>query len=61
MTDELVVPDYGGGCVTELIPALLGPDEPEGAIVDPEVADATDVAVIVADRRGRRYRAPASQ
>lgn len=52
MTDELVVPDYGGGCVTELIPALLGSDEPEGAIVAPEVADAASVVVLVLDGLG---------
>lgn len=29
MDDDLVLPDYGGPCITNIVPALLGaPDDP---------------------------------
>lgn len=52
-TDELVLPAYGRGCVTELVPTILGSDEPgDDAIVGPEIADAVAVVVLVLDGLG---------
>jgi hypothetical protein len=52
--DEPILPAYGRGCVTELIPALLEPgDEPEPhAVVGPEIVDAPSVVVLVLDGLG---------
>ncbi|MEM7141503.1 MAG: alkaline phosphatase family protein [Actinomycetota bacterium] len=48
-----VLPDYGGGCVTELIPTILGGEEPPvDGVVAPEIADASAVVVLVLDGLG---------
>jgi type I phosphodiesterase/nucleotide pyrophosphatase len=52
---ELTLPRYGRDCVTELIPALLGPhppDEDDNPIVGEEVTNAPAVVVLVLDGLG---------
>lgn len=51
-TDQLVVPDYGGACITNVVPALLGhPAIGQGWIPD-EVLDARQVGLLVIDGLG---------
>ncbi|MFT5201098.1 MAG: hypothetical protein ACI9C1_000466 [Candidatus Aldehydirespiratoraceae bacterium] len=55
MTDQPLLPAYGAGCVTELIPALLGDLPAEAAVggmIGPEVLDAPAVVVLVLDGLG---------
>jgi len=50
-----VVPDYGGSCVTRLVPALQdGPDGPDGwpTWLPPEVGEASRVLLLVLDGLG---------
>lgn len=48
-----MIPRYGQDCVTELIPALLGDDDPGAAtVVDESVVDARAVVVLVIDGLG---------
>ncbi|MDG2027398.1 MAG: alkaline phosphatase family protein [Acidimicrobiales bacterium] len=51
--DVLVLPDYGGDCLTEIIPAILGSQElgPD-SIMDAAIADAPAVVVLVLDGLG---------
>jgi hypothetical protein len=51
---EPILPAYGHGCVTDLIPTLLEPDEESrpNAIVGPEIIDAPSVVVLVLDGLG---------
>ena len=52
--DEPILPAFGRGCVTELIPALLDPaEEPQAdGVVGPEIVDAASVVVLVIDGLG---------
>jgi hypothetical protein len=52
--DQPILPAYGRGCVTELIPTLLEPPAELGpdAVVGPEVVDAPSVVVLVLDGLG---------
>lgn len=52
--DEPILPAYGRGCVTELVPTLLEPpDEPSpDAVVGPEIVGAPSVVVLVLDGLG---------
>jgi hypothetical protein len=52
--DQPIMPAYGRGCVTELIPALLEPDLDADAasVVGPEIVDAPSVVVLVLDGLG---------
>ena len=55
MTDEQpILPAYGRGCVTELIPSLLEPTDEvgHGSVVGPEIVDAPSVVVLVLDGLG---------
>lgn len=49
--DELVLPDYGGPCITNIVPALLGPEEPP-AWVPGYASDASQVVLLVVDGLG---------
>jgi predicted AlkP superfamily pyrophosphatase or phosphodiesterase len=51
--DELVLPDYGGACVSNVIPALLAP-RPDGrpAWIPAAAAEARQVVVLVLDGLG---------
>src|SRR4051795_3902810 len=52
MTDDLVLPDYDGGCITNVVPALLHPDEARPAWL-PEVAHGAErVVLLVIDGLG---------
>lgn len=51
MGDELVLPDYGGACITNVMPALLEPrDEPPPWL--PSAAQADQVVLLVLDGLG---------
>ena len=51
--DDLVLPAYGGSCITELVPTLLGPEEPVvDALLGPEVTEAASIVVLVLDGLG---------
>ena len=52
MDDDLVLPDYGGPCITNIVPALLGaPDDPPEWL--PQLAvDADQVVLFVVDGLG---------
>jgi predicted AlkP superfamily pyrophosphatase or phosphodiesterase len=50
--DELLLPDYGGPCITNIVPALLGhPDETPAWMPD-HAADAPQVVLFVVDGLG---------
>ena len=49
--DELVLPDYGGPCITNIVPALLGHDDAP-AWVPGYATDASQVVVFVVDGLG---------
>jgi len=50
----LTLPDYGGACITSVVPTLIGPEVPEGAatIVPELVAHARQVVLLVLDGLG---------
>jgi hypothetical protein len=53
LDDEPMLPAYGRGCVTDLIPAILEPsDDDPSAVVGPEIVDAPAVVVLVLDGLG---------
>ncbi|HEY3000055.1 MAG TPA: alkaline phosphatase family protein, partial [Acidimicrobiales bacterium] len=52
MVDELVLPDYGGACITNIIPALLGPPDTPPPWMPDVVADANQVVLFVVDGLG---------
>jgi predicted AlkP superfamily pyrophosphatase or phosphodiesterase len=53
MTDpEPIIPRYGHGCVSDLIPTLLGSTPPDESLVSPEIVDASAVVVVVIDGLG---------
>ncbi len=52
MVDELVLPDYGGACITNIVPALLGPAEDTPAWMPAAVAGASQVVLFVVDGLG---------
>ncbi len=49
--DGLVVPEWGGGCVADIVPEILGSDPPRGLLPD-EVLDAGCVVLLVLDGLG---------
>jgi predicted AlkP superfamily pyrophosphatase or phosphodiesterase len=50
--EELVLPDYGGPCITNIVPALLGPPDEAPAWLPAVVADASQVVLFVVDGLG---------
>ncbi len=52
MVDQLVLPDYGGPCITNIVPALLGPPDETPAWMPAVVADAPQVVLLVIDGLG---------
>ncbi|MBN2624095.1 MAG: alkaline phosphatase family protein [Acidimicrobiales bacterium] len=50
--DELVLPDYGGRCITHVIPTLLGPPDTAPAWMPAALADASQVVLLVVDGLG---------
>ena len=50
--DDLVLPDYGGPCITNIVPALLGPPDELPPWVPPLLADADQVVLFVVDGLG---------
>ncbi len=53
MTDpEPIIPRYGRGCVTELIPTLLGSSPTDGSLVGSEIVEAAAIVVVVIDGLG---------
>ncbi len=50
--DELILPDYGGPCITNIVPALLGPPDETPAWLPGVVADAPQVVLFVVDGLG---------
>jgi predicted AlkP superfamily pyrophosphatase or phosphodiesterase len=52
VVDELVLPDYGGACITNIIPALLGPPDTPPPWMPDVVADANQVVLFVVDGLG---------
>jgi predicted AlkP superfamily pyrophosphatase or phosphodiesterase len=64
MTDELVLPDYAGGCVANIVPALLEPGDTPEAWMPAVVHQAEQVVLLVLDGLGweqlstRRHLAP---
>ena len=49
---EPVLPAYGGGCVADIVPAILGADPAAPALLAAEVLDARAVVVVVFDGLG---------
>lgn len=49
---EPVLPDYGGPCVTGVVPALLGPPDEGPEWMPPSVLDARQVVMLVLDGLG---------
>lgn len=47
-----VLPDYGGGCVADIVPAVLEPGPSPPGFLPPEVIDAAAVVVLVIDGLG---------
>ncbi|HET6951809.1 MAG TPA: alkaline phosphatase family protein [Acidimicrobiales bacterium] len=52
MVDRIVLPDYGGACITNIVPALLGPPDETPAWMPAVVADASQVVLLVIDGLG---------
>jgi Type I phosphodiesterase / nucleotide pyrophosphatase len=52
VVDELVLPDYGGACIANIVPALLGPPDETPAWMPAGVADASQVVLFVVDGLG---------
>src|ERR687891_1022177 len=52
VVDEPLLPDYGGACVTNVVPALLGPPDGAPAWLPAIAADARQVVLFVLDGMG---------
>jgi predicted AlkP superfamily pyrophosphatase or phosphodiesterase len=52
VVDQLVLPDYGGACVTSVIPALLGPADETPAWMPEVIGGAQQVVLFVVDGLG---------
>jgi predicted AlkP superfamily pyrophosphatase or phosphodiesterase len=52
LVDELVLPDYGGACIANIVPALLGPPDETPAWMPAGVAGARQVVLFVVDGLG---------
>jgi predicted AlkP superfamily pyrophosphatase or phosphodiesterase len=52
LVDELVLPDYGGACIANIVPALLGPPDETPAWMPAGVAGAHQVVLFVVDGLG---------
>jgi predicted AlkP superfamily pyrophosphatase or phosphodiesterase len=50
--DDLVLPDYGGPCITNIVPALLGPPDEAPPWFPALLADADQVVLFVVDGLG---------
>jgi len=50
--DDPVLPRFGAGCVTDLVPSVLEPDDHGSPVVPDEVIDASAVVVLVLDGLG---------
>lgn len=50
--DGLVVPDYGGACISNIVPALLDPSNPWPTWIPEVAADADQVVLLVLDGIG---------
>jgi Type I phosphodiesterase / nucleotide pyrophosphatase len=50
--DELVLPDYGGACIANIVPALLGPPDRTPDWMPAAVAEARQVVLLVIDGLG---------
>lgn len=49
---DLVPPDYGGGSIADIVPAILEPGDSTPSFLPPEVAEAASVVVLVIDGLG---------
>ena len=49
---DLVLPDYGGGSIADIVPAILEPRDSAPSFLSPEVAEAAAVVVLVIDGLG---------
>jgi hypothetical protein len=52
VTDELVLPDHGGGCITNIVPALLDPADVAPSWLPEQVHEAPQVVLLVLDGLG---------
>lgn len=52
MRDEPVLPDHAGGCITNIVPALLNPEDTPPAWLPEPVRDAPQVVLLVLDGLG---------
>ena len=52
MDDDPVLPDYGGPCITNIVPALLGPSDDVPEWMPPLLADVDQVVLFVVDGLG---------
>jgi predicted AlkP superfamily pyrophosphatase or phosphodiesterase len=52
LVDELVLPDYGGACIANIVPALLGPPDETPAWMPAGVSGAHQVVLFVVDGLG---------
>jgi Type I phosphodiesterase / nucleotide pyrophosphatase len=52
VVDQLVLPDYDGPCITNIVPALLGPPDETPAWMPAVVAGASQVVLFVVDGLG---------
>ena len=50
--DDLVLPDFAGPCITNIVPALLGPPDEHPSWVPPLLADADQIVLFVVDGLG---------
>ncbi len=49
---EPTLPAFGRGCITDLIPALLGTETPRQALLDEDIVDCSAVVLLVLDGLG---------
>ncbi len=52
MTDDVILPDYGGACVTNIVPALLDGSAECPSWMPPELVEASTVVLLVLDGLG---------
>jgi hypothetical protein len=50
--DDLVLPDYDGACITNIVPALLGPPDEAPAWLPDAVSEARQIVLFVVDGLG---------
>ena len=52
LVDQPLLPDYGGACVTNIVPALLEPGDDTPSWLPPDVVDADQIVLLVLDGLG---------